>query len=285
MDKNELKDLSHISRIDIELQSYCNRKCEWCPNKDFLRDFHEILPRNVYVDLLYQLLDANYIFRNQINTLPRIHFIGYQEPFSNIDLLEDRINICNDILGKDNIWIHLSTNGDYLCKQYLDKIHASSIIVNDYDCNGKTYWQNKLISFGGKNISYNKLTDRLGCRTNTINNLIVQLNWKYNCELENRGGYFKQGDLSELKWKNNMDQRIIPCLQPQYYINISYDGSVMPCCHMRPDNPEHKDYILGNIKDTPLVDIYYSEKAKKIREKLRVHYGDYPEPCKYCQKI
>ena len=34
--------LSHIRRVDIEFHSYCNRLCEWCPNKTLRRDFDDI---------------------------------------------------------------------------------------------------------------------------------------------------------------------------------------------------------------------------------------------------
>jgi len=91
--------------------------------------------------------------------------------------------------------------------------------------------------------------------------------------------------LRELKWKNNREKRIVPCPEPTYFINITYDGYVMPCCHLRADIPEHQEFILGNVKDDTLEDIYYSDKAKKFRERLTVENGDYPEPCKYCQKI
>lgn len=82
-----------------------------------------------------------------------------------------------------------------------------------------------------------------------------------------------------------MEPRVIPCAEPTYYLNISYDGSVMPCCHMRPDNPEHQQYILGNIKDQSIIEIYYSEKAQNFREQVRTrNNNNLPEPCKRCHK-
>ena len=53
------RDLSHIRRIDIEIQSYCNRQCDWCPNKFLDRTFKEEMSDNTYSTLLKQLKEAN----------------------------------------------------------------------------------------------------------------------------------------------------------------------------------------------------------------------------------
>jgi radical SAM protein with 4Fe4S-binding SPASM domain len=82
-----------------------------------------------------------------------------------------------------------------------------------------------------------------------------------------------------------MQKRITPCPESDYFITIAYDGSVMPCSCMRPDNPEHQKYILGNVKDNTLLEIYHSKKAEEFRRIIRQADGDYPDPCKYCQKI
>ena len=156
-------------------------------------------------------------------------------------------------------------------------------MIEDYDCKGLEYWKNKCYEFN-INIKHFDEFHIIGEHPN-IQTVFIKLNWPKTVQLENRGGFFEPGDLPNYLWKNNMELRTIPCAEPTYYLNISYDGSVMPCCHMRPDNPNHKEYILGNIKEQSIIDIYYSEKAQQFREQVRTRDNNkLPEPCKRCHK-
>ena len=278
-------DLAHIHRVDIEPQSYCNRICDWCPNKTLLRNYKEIMPDDIYTKLLFELDCANFGKTPlAFGYATKISFIGYQEIFSDVELLKKRASEAKEVLS-NHVILTTNTNGDYLTKEKLDMLYNISVVIQDYDCHGKEYWESKLQEWGSYNIRYNENNHMLyGYRQNFIS-LIVVLDWAEVRELENRGGYFKEGDLPEMNWVNDMRPRTVPCPEPDYFINIYYDGSVTPCCHIRPDNPDHKEYILGNIHDTPLLDIYYSDKAEDFRKRLREPNGDYPEPCKYCQKI
>lgn len=293
MDK---KDLSHIRRVDIEIQSYCNRKCAWCPNKTFDRSFREEMPDGVYTSLLQQLDEAGFgrnglqgqPIRNSDEQLPTdtpvLSFIGYQECFSDIDYTKRRLNEAREILN-DRVCFVTSSNGDFITKKSLENLLFTNIGIQDYDNKGLTYWENKFKELGILKIGYTESLGMLYGIHRYTESITVKLNWAEHQPLQNRGGFFKHGDLPNMKWQNDMRLRTAPCPEPEYYMNICYDGSVMPCCHLRPDNPEHKKYILGNIKDTPLVDIYYSEKAENFRKVLRQENGEYHEACLYCQKI
>lgn len=290
------KDLSHIRRIDIEFQSYCNRKCPWCPNKEFSRDTNIIMSDETYTNLLHQIKDANFgtikmAFKgtggyrvNALGELPVVSFIGYQEPFSNPDLLKKRVNEASDVLG-NLVRFTAASNGDLITKESIEKLYLANLLIEDYDNKGKEYWLNRLKELEILVIEVNDEVEVIHGIHRYLGSVAVFLNWTKHIKLENRGGYFQPGDYPQYNWKNDMALRTKPCPEPSYYINISYDGSVMPCCHLRPDNPEHKPYILGNINDTPLVDIFYSEKAEKFRKQMQQENGDYPDPCKRCNKI
>ncbi len=66
--------------------------------------------------------------------------------------------------------------------------------------------------------------------------------------------YHLVGQIEESKRKYSCDE-------PKKFIAIDYNGNVMPCCHMRSDNPKHDPYILGNVKDRTLKSIVESKKA------------------------
>ena len=290
------RDLSHIRRVDIELQSFCNRKCDWCPNKKFDRTFRDEMPEDIYLNLLHQLNDGGFgryglqcqPIRNSDEQLPVdtqiLSFIGYQECFSDIEFTKKRLIQAREILD-DRICFVTSTNGDFITKESLENLLFTNIGIQDYDNKGLNYWLTKFKELDILPIGYTESLGMLYGIHRYIESITVKLDWSKNQLLQNRGGFFKKSDLPNHKWTNDMRKRIAPCPEPEYYINIYYDGSVMPCCHMRPDNPSHKEFILGNIKETSLIDIYYSEKAERFREQMRIENGEYPEPCQYCQKV
>jgi radical SAM protein with 4Fe4S-binding SPASM domain len=76
-----------------------------------------------------------------------------------------------------------------------------------------------------------------------------------------RGGSIK--DLS-------IQARRSPCESLFVRLYVDWTGDVMPCCNLRADIPEHKKYILGNVKNMSLVDIYFSQIANMMRTELAV---------------
>lgn len=272
------KDLSHIRRIDIEIQSFCNRSCAWCPNADIDRKFYQILPDEIFTKLLYELKELNF----GIYPYSSFSLLGFQEIFFNPFLLRRRVDEIRQYFP--NIAITLHTNGDYLNEKSLLDLKVNKLHIMDYDCKGKEYWKNKLKQLHCQSIQYNINTDRLSAIYNQIL-ITVRLNWPHHTPLENRGGFLKKEKLLNLQWKNNMSIRTIPCPEPTYFINIEYDGSVSPCCHIRSDIKEHQQYILGNLKEQSLKDIYYGDKAKIFREVMSSsNYNNYYNACQYCQK-
>jgi radical SAM protein with 4Fe4S-binding SPASM domain len=216
-----------------------------------------------------------------------ITFSRFNEPTYNIDLLNKRIKQTKQILPYINLVIN--TNGDYLTKENLNKIHPSLDVINimDYDCLGGKKIVEKYDSY---NIQPQSITSHI-ISGKTKNNTTVSyhVNWPKNHEIEDRGGLL-EGDIYhndiKLQWRDNKKIRSKPCIAPKKYFTINYKGDITPCCHIRADYKKHKEYILGNVKEQSLVDIYYSNKAKKIRESAKK--GSFKkndlEPCLYCQK-
>ena len=90
-----------------------------------------------------------------------------------------------------------------------------------------------------------------------------------------RGGALEELSLEE--------RRTEPCLEPDRFIGVDYNGNIMPCCVTRSDIDSHQDFILGNIKEQSVMDIFNSERAKTIREKaMKGDFDDDMKPCHYC---
>ena len=279
---------SNIQRIDFEFHSLCNRSCEWCPNSFISRGKENFLDLNVFKNIIQELYDNNfstkYYYNGAFKTGAIISFLGYQEPLMQVDELKKYIKIIKDIFVDRNVVILTNSNGDLFSEENLQDLNLSILNIMDYDCQGKEYWKKKLKE--NKCILINDSGYILSAIHKNINLIQVTVDWPKNRSLENRGGSLDPSKLSEdLSWVNDCGIRDYPCPEASYYINITHDGYVMPCCHLRADNDNHKDYILGNVYENTLSDIFYGEKASNFR-KIMTHsnYKNYFPPCKNCHK-
>lgn len=272
---------SHIHRVSIEFSSYCNRKCDWCPNKTLHRNDHITMSDELYTDILKQLDENNFGKGFVRRSLQRVSFMGYNEPFAEPELLKKRVREAYDTLSK-SVKLITNTNGDFVTKENLSNLMLDKVSIMDYDNKGMEYWEQKLIDLEALPINYDPSTETIAAIHRYIGQIVVRCNWSKNRRLENRGGYFKEDDFPQYNW--DIKPRTEPCVEPEYFITIYCDGSVTPCCHIRPDNPEHQKYIMGNLHDQKLVDIYYSEPYKQFVNQLHGDPENYPEPCKFCQK-
>jgi radical SAM protein with 4Fe4S-binding SPASM domain len=288
--------LSHIRRVDIEFHSKCNRLCKWCPNIEYKRNGEDIIMSDeLYTRIVEELRDNNFgnginitvnSFTNPLDRAKNeaiFSFLGYQEPFTNPELFKRRVNEAYDKLPS-TVQITASTNGDFLEKEYLDDLHLTTLLIADYDDKGMDYWKEKLKSLDILVVSDDEEQDILIGVHRYIGNVRVLCNWTKHYLLENRGGYFQPGDLSDMLWRNDMKKRDLPCYELVYNLTINYTGDVMPCCHMRQDNPNHKEFILGNVNDNTIVEISKSNKLNEFKNNILNPNNEFPSTCEYCQK-
>lgn len=272
--------MKNVRSIEVEIHSYCNRKCDWCPNKKIDRSFCEIMPLQTYKNLLNNLKTNNF---NGV-----ISFSRYNEPMSNIKLLKEYTKIAKEILP--NIKLVSNTNGDYFFEENLKDLNIDELSIMDYDCKGVDYCISKLKN---NNITITSIENNNIYGTYKNMKIVYVANWAKHILLENRGGflnsdiYYFDKELNQnirMKWKNECTLRNEVCYEPIYFIAIDYNGNVMPCCHMRSDNVKHVPYILGNINNTSLQNIYMSKKAIEFRNYMSTSQETYAFPCTYCQK-
>lgn len=288
--------LRHIRRIEIELHSYCNRRCLWCTNSKFPREKYSEMSEETYIKLLKEIRDNNFGITRFFDwqktkqsgmelRRPTISFNGYSEPLSDIELLKKRVNQAKDILSGEILFV-CNTNGDFLTKENLENLFLNRIYIMDYDCKGKEYWMDK---FKELNVLYLYSKDNIMTGTHkNIGKILCDVNWPQNVLLETRGNIISDElyyNDTLMKYKNDKAIRDFTCVEPSYYISIRYDGSVVLCCHVSEIYCEHKDYVLGNINEISLVDIINSDKAKEFKKILASEdFNSYPDCCKICHK-
>ncbi len=276
-----------VKKVELELSSYCNRKCAWCPNKYIDRTFKKDMPKDLLVEILQDLKENNFgdmsVVRDKLFLIAR-----FSEPMADIDLLIDRTNIIKSYFP--NIRISINTNGDYLENIKGHSINIDNISIMDYDCIGIKQCNRRLESIGASIISVEANVIRANYKDILGRNIEIKYftDWTKNIELEDRGGFLKQSIIhnnTEMIFRNNRAARLYSCNEPKIFIAIEHNGNVTPCCHIRSDVGIHKDFVLGNLYNSKLSEIYSSDKAVKIRETMALdNHNLYPEPCKTCHK-
>ncbi len=133
-----MKLFEEIRLIELELHSYCNRKCDWCPNLTIDRTETNWLDEDVLMKLIYELKDLKY--RRTIS------FSRYNEPFAHISKFKRRASLIKRILP--DVKLVTNTNGDFLFGKILDDISMDELTIMDYDDRGIEYCKSKIESLG-----------------------------------------------------------------------------------------------------------------------------------------
>lgn len=255
--------------VEIELHSYCNRKCDWCPNKN-------IPARQV----IFKIMDASTLYAiitdlKRWNYKGYISFSRYNEPFAYFTEDESswwQVNALRENLP--NCTFVCNTNGDYLTEKIFKKAaeKIDELTIMNYDGLTKEECQNRLIEFTGNvNIKIEERDKGLYTEFEGMKVLYV-VDWK-NWNITDRGG-----SLPEYSSK----ERMTVCCEPKFFMGINYDGSISPCCNIRPDIPKHERFIMGNVNKKSLNEIYFSEKWLSFE---CIAAGIFLEntPCEFCQ--
>jgi len=274
---------SQIKRVEIELQSKCNRHCEWCFNREYKRDDSIEMKETTFLKILHELKENNFAIAIKARiTGYNFALNRFSEPMLNCDLIEKRSKQINEIFP--NAKIDINTNGDFITKENMDKLkHVRRLVVSDYDNKGQEYWLKK---FKDASIFVYRVRDtRLHGMHKYVDEVFCRLDWCNTVLLEDRAGYLKDDIIvrgQEMKWAGDRQERTSPCYEQKHTIIIDYNGSVMPCCHMRSDIPKYEQHIYGNVNDDLLSNILNNERALNFKE--RINKLDFPEVCRHCNK-
>lgn len=283
---NEIKDINiqknifkvNVNAIEIEIHSYCNRKCWFCPNSTIDRHSQLIeLDEKIYLNILSDLKNIEY---SELLT-----FHQFNEPLANRNLIINRVKQARNYLPKAILKIF--TNGDYLTIDYLDKLKSAGI--NEIVA---SYYTNKDVIFDvEKNIKpkIENIVDKLGLKIKEIlsysdNNFSVLIdydgiNFTYKANNFSASGNTRGGLVSEINVQKN--KKFI-CNSFIDHFHVNYNGLVMPCCNLRSDAIEHKSMIIGNLSNnSSIFEIYTNNKAAEIRKYL-LNFSEKQSPCDTC---
>lgn len=263
-----------IQMAEIEIFSYCNRQCWFCPNSIIDRHSENIyMPEKLYLDILTQLA--------AINKRIKISYQRYNEPLSDPIVFKKRLQQAREILPESTL--HVNTNGDYLTKEYLSELcdaGLNSLSIQSYlDINepfDKTKLKNRIL----------KQAHALGL--DCIMEIDTQDFYCFLCPHESMEIRIRAKDFKNIgSTRGNSISTIKPhirhgpCTRPKKFIYIDFNGSMMPCCNLRSDFNEHRKFIMGNLNENTIAEIFCSEKYKQLRKILSKSNIDMM-PCREC---
>lgn len=264
-----------LKMVEIEVHSYCNRRCWFCPNASVdRRSAVHYLPVETYQQVLHELAALGFG--------GTLSFSRYNEPFAH-EIFFERLRQAREALPKATLFTN--TNGDYVTAEALERAAAAgldSLAVQYYAAQGD--WTPQ--SAAG---ALHKTAERLGLEIvaveTSLRNVhmriadprleikLVSVNW--DAWRVSRGGTVSAA--------HDEVRRRAPCTYFFDKVYVDYNGSVMPCCNVRSDVEAHKGMILGVLgQGQSLMDIVFGPKAIAWR-RAAARYQDWQEPCRTCE--
>ncbi|MGB7533073.1 MAG: radical SAM protein [Halobacteriota archaeon] len=280
LDENEAKKLFNetVQMVEIEVFSFCNRKCWFCSNAIIDRHSQNIrMSEGIYHKIISNLKEINYA--------NRISYSRYNEPLADRIILD---RLCEAREALPHATLHISTNGDYLKKDYLRELYDAglrSLNIQVYLPESFEYTDELAAKYLVSTIKhyalpyrfvFKKPVDWLEYRLE-FRDMDIRLyarNFKVNGT--DRGGIVAHLKIDEI--------RESPCLIPFHDMYIDYNGKVVPCCNIRSDWPGHSKFILGDLNEQreTLFSIFTSSKIVAWRRAL-INYGKKNGACNSCK--
>ena len=273
-----------VANIEMEVSEFCNRACSFCPNALFDRRGL----KGTMSDALYGRIMADLA---SIDYAGRICFHRYNEPLADREYILGRIKECAQRLPRAHTKIY--TNGDYLTADYLDDLHAAGLrelLATVYLGDTQKYdpdlmaqrFRARLEALG---LPYEMMVEepdyRLARVTHT-GGLHVYYRGKNFENPIGEAGQIQSWDRGGSVESLSTYQRRSPCLVVFNEMHIEMDGTVVPCCNIRTDNPEHRAYKVGQIgPDGSIFDVWCGAAMAAWRRRL-LRFGPKDAPCRSC---
>jgi hypothetical protein len=264
-----------VRMVEVEVHSFCNRRCWFCPNAFIDRhSTTSYLDEAVYRRLLADL--------GEIGWNGVLSFSRYSEPFAD-EVFYARLRQAREALPK--ALLHTNTNGDYLtdatleraARAGLDRLYVQLYLDRDepFDRPHVTAHAAALL----KRIPSASLREApvhagwIGWKGAFGRIQMLMYARDFRADGVNRCGIDVARNAG----------RTAPCLRPFAEAYVDYNASVVPCCNLRSDYPPHVSAVWGTIDATPgsIFRVFAGARAAAWRRAL-IEFGPKPEACRNC---
>jgi MoaA/NifB/PqqE/SkfB family radical SAM enzyme len=261
-----------VGSVEIEIFSFCNRTCSFCPNS-FIdrRSRNHFMNPALYSKILDDLASIGY---EKI-----IWYSRYNEPTSDRVFLNRLAEARRKL---PNARLQTFTNGDYLDKQYILDLRDAGL----NDLRIMAYLANNAVPTEAAfmNLMVQRLT-KIGLPWEFVTPKLVRIDvpgitvtYHYAFFEQvgtNRGGTLSTGGCAD---------RAAPCIIPLTSMYIDHDGSVVPCCDIRSDVAAHKDFVVFKLTpENSIFEAYADSRLVDWRRGL-AFFGPKQAPCNTCNR-
>lgn len=264
-----------VSMVEIEVFSYCNRRCWFCPNSIVDRISNNVEMRtDIYDGIIRQL--------SRIEYDGVISYSRYNEPLADRVILE-RIAFARELLPAATL--HTNTNGDYLDGKYIEDLYDAglrSLNIQLYLKNDERYDHAAI----GRRFEQVKKRIALPCRP-TVDKPGTWLEYSMHYRNMRIRVYGRNFEINGTNRGEQVDLfsgyiRTAPCLMPFWSVYIDFDGSMMPCCNLRSDIDQHKMYIQSRLSEESNIFLNYTNmRASSFRRSL-INENEKEGLCRSC---
>ena len=263
-----------VRSVEIEVSSYCNRTCWFCPNATYSRRAKYYMGDDVYGWIIDSLTRIGYD--------GVISYSGYTEASHDRSFIE-RIRFARERLPQAHIFT--CSNGDYLTCDYLEELADAgmsqmfvSCYIDDHKPGSYTLTRaqnaiNRLQNRLDLLLDYKLVEPTAICAEATNKPMRLTISCRDHSTHAN-----DRGQLVDV----TRQVRHEPCSWVFSNVYIDYDGTMKPCANVRADVAAHSDFMYGRI-DGPdaLFNLYGGEIATEWRRNL-VGFGAKGGPCQRC---
>lgn len=266
--------IEKINTIEIEVNTHCNWKCRYCPEKYWPKKA-ETMDLKLFNQIIDKVVKFNFIEYITLN--------AYNEPLLDVYFCE-RIN---KIASFSNIKLILYTNASLLSFDKIDFLHSSGI-VDVIRINIPSVYEKDFVRLTGS-ILYDQTIDNIeyaiskglpiellvNGTANDIKKNFGSIFLKYNKFINVRVVRFETTDragilANEFAQNYAHKGRLCGCHQILTKLCVNVNGDFYICCM-----DYFQRYIYGNINDGELIDILSTQRAKRLFEQVS---GEVPIP-------
>jgi radical SAM family protein/iron-sulfur cluster protein len=269
IDPCKLWEWHSITRVEIEIGTYCNWSCEFCPNRR-----NPKLTKTMSMDLFTTIVEK----AERLPSVTSVTLHSYNEPTLDKDF-EVRI----DILAKTRLKLDLYTNGTGLTENKLQHLTTSGV-VNTIVFNFPALNEERFKAITGSNtyrqtirsiersielgldVRFAILSTGDSESIERIKALRQHFGQRLKHKVDGWGAVDRAGFLTNTKYAQNIhitEGFLYGCHYPLWQLNISVDGNCFICCQ----DFEQKE-VFGNILDGEIDEIINSERAQNLRKEI-----------------
>lgn len=266
---------SSITQVEIEAFTYCNRTCWFCPNSYIdRRSTNKYMDEGLYLRILSDLASIDY---SGIITYSR-----YNEPLADRIILT-RIRQAREHLPKATLSTH--TNGDYLDRDYLRDLKDSGLDrlkVQVYLANDEHFDDEAMRKRLARRLNDLGLPHRIVMGERNVRYLVEVQYPGMEVTFDARNFDVIGVDHGQTIAMPAAYERTAPCFIVFRHLYIDHDGSVVPCCNIRSDEPRHQAYIVDRLASGRSVFEAYANSPLAEWRRSLVTFGRKEKPCDTC---